>query len=284
MSIRCVVCIAGAVALAPRAMGQTTFVELRFVERTGQTSVTPADPVLDISVQARVLQGQCLNRYYFDVKMLGENDAWGALTRERISNLDSTYYTGFQVSNTVGLGGVARQYTFVALINSGFNGLINTSGGSFSNTSSQEIGLIGGTAWAGPLLGIPGVDVDTDGNPDTWSGNGSGTTPVNGATAAIDPLIAGPYLGRGEFIDIYRFRYTVTDFHARTILMNYQDTSFATFTEISYANGIWGSGGYIPTLAEVSLATLQISVVPSAPTTGLLIGGFAIAGRRRRRT
>jgi hypothetical protein len=269
---------------APVAVAQPTLVEMRFVERTGQLFASPSDPDLDIAVQVRVLQGQSLNRFGFNMVMPGEADAWGTLNRDRISNVDYTYFPGVTITNAVGLGGLARQYTYTAAINANFNGLLNTSAGPFTNTpTNQEIGGVYGTAWASQLTNIPGIDGDGDGNPDTWSGNGTGQNPPQGATAAINPGAAEQYLAQGQFIDVYRFRYTVTDFHQRVISLTAQSTTFATFTELGFSNGIWGAAGYIPGAGEVSLQTLEIPIIPATPTVVVILAGCGVGMRRRKR-
>ena len=146
------------VLCAPGAFGQT--VQFRLVERTGQTQASPADNVLDLAVQAKVT-GANLGAFGFDMRIAGEAEGRGALDRGSINNPDGTYDTSFGVTSTVGRGGIARQYSYLATVNSSFNGLINTSGGTFTNGPDQEIGLVAGFVQSTPLVSTPGMLTQT---------------------------------------------------------------------------------------------------------------------------
>ena len=248
-------------ALGSSALAQT--VEFRIVERTGQTQVLPGgDTVLDFAVQARVTggpPGSALGGFYFDVVLAGEPDTSGTLTRGLISNPDHTYASAFAANNAVGSGGLAAQYTYLANIVPVFNGLINLGAGTFTDTSgNQEIGLITGSSLGAPLLGTPGLDPLGEGNPATWSGYGSGATPTPGDTAPLDPAVGAAYFGLGQFIDVYRFRYTVTDPTGRQLHATLERVGAQTFAGLLAGNNSWST-------QTDTLATSQIS------TTGLTI-------------
>ncbi len=268
------------VACASAAHGQT--VEFRIVERTSQAQASPMDPVLDLAVQARFNGTNSLGGFYFDMRMLGEQEARGTLQRAGVSNADGTYDPAFGVGTTIGRHGLARQYSYIASVSPNFNGLINVSSGSFTNTADQEIGLVTGFAQGIPLLGTPGLDADSDGNPDTWSGNGSGMTPANLATAALDPGLSASYFCHSQFIDIYRFRYTVTDFTARTLQFRLANIVAQQFTQFVYSGGQWGAQNTTSASTAVISSGVNIGVVPAPAAIGLLgIGSFVIPRRRR---
>ena len=261
--------------------------EFRLVERTGQSQVSSSDTVLDIAVQGRLIgggpSGPIMGTFAFDIVIPGELENRGTLAKSRISNADGTYFNGIALASQVGVGGVARQYSYLAGINANLNCLINVSGSTFTNTPIQEIGAITGGALGSALLGTPDIDADLDGNPDTWSGNGLGVAPTNGSTAPIPSGIAETYLGRNEFVDLYRFRYTVSDLSTRSLLITLNGASAQQINMFRYANGLWGgSDGTIPAQLT-SVAGLNISVVPApGPAMGLLVGACGLAASRKR--
>lgn len=268
------------VACASVARGQT--VEFRIVERTAQAQVSPVDPVLDLAVQARFNGANSLGGFYFDMRMLAEQEARGTLEYGAISNLDGTYDPAFGVGGSVGRHGLARSYSYFATVNPNFLGMINQSAGTFTNTPDQEIGLVTAFAQGVTMLGTPGMDTNSDGNPDTWSGNGSGMIPTNLATASLDPAISAAYFAHNEFVDVYRFRYTVTDFAVRTLQFRLLNIVAQQFTQLVYSGGQWGAqNSTTPTTAIVS-SGLNIAVVPAPAIIGLLGAGMMLAARRRR--
>ncbi len=238
-----------AAALSASAHAQS--VEFRIVERTGQTQVVGGmgggggDTDLDFAVQARVIGGtpaHALGGFGFDIVLTGESDAWGTLNRGRISNPDHTYATTFAVSSAVGIGGLAVQYTYLAGLSAAFNGVINLSTGSFTNTpQNQEIGLVTGFTFGAPMLATPGFDPGGEGNPATWSQYGTGATPSSGDTAAIDAATGATYFALGQFVDVYRFRYTVTDFTSRRISATIVHPTAQVFPRFIYSNGAWNT-------------------------------------------
>jgi hypothetical protein len=268
-------------ALAGAANAQS--IDFRVVERTGQSVVAQGgDVILDLAVQARVNGGSALGGFGFNAVINGEADTNGTLALGRISNSDGTYNNTFAVSSAVGLGGLARSYTYLAGINAAFNGQINNSNGTFTNTpANQEIGLITGSALSSALLGTPGVDPNGEANPATWSGYGSGNTPAANATASLDPAIGAAYFGQGSFVDVYRFRYTVTNFTTRTLNITLQGLTSQVFSQFVFSNNAWGLN--TSTFAgTVNLTPLSINVTPAPASAALLGLGGLVAARRRR--
>lgn len=238
------------------ATGQ--MVEFRIVEREGQTAISSsADVELNMAVQARVVgggAGTALSGFSFDIVMIDEPEAFGTLAKGLISNVDGTYAAGIGINSTVGRGGLARQYTFFAGFSGSFNGLINVSGGTFTNTPQQEIGVIAGASANSSLLGVPGMDVDQDGVPDTYPGTG--------LTAPLDPAIGATYFGRdGNWIDVYRFRYTVSNLTTRTLRFEVHTAAAQTFTTLGFANGTWGESDNVnrSTLVSPTMVTVAVS-------------------------
>lgn len=268
------------VSCALAAHAQT--VEFRIVERTSQTQATLLDPVLDLAVQARFNGANSLGGFYFDIRILGEQESRGSLARGGITNLDGTYDPTINTGTVVGRHGLARQYSYVATVNPNFNGLINTSSATFTNTAEQEIGLITAYAQSSPMLQTPGIDVDQDGNPDTWSGNGSGITPPNLATASMPAAVATTYFGNNQFIDVYRFRYTVTDFAARTLQFRVTGVAAEQFIQLVFSSGQWSVQNSTVSSTAIVSSGVNISVIP-APGAACLLGIGALTLTRRRR-
>jgi hypothetical protein len=232
-------------------------VEFRVVEREGQSAIiSSADAELNMSVQARIVggaPGTALSGFFFDILVRDEPDSFGTLAKGLISNLDGSYATTIDISGSVGRGGLARQFTYFAGINGNFNGVINVSAGTFTNTPVQEIGLITGVTAAGALLGVPGLDVDQNGVPDTYPGSGN--------TAPLDPAIGATYFGvGGDWIDVYRFRYTVTNLTSRTLQLDLGASSAETFTTLAVSNGVWGIPNGVTRATSVVPTTVTIAV------------------------
>jgi hypothetical protein len=271
-----------AAALTAAAGAQT--VEFRIVEEalSGDASTVIAAPpsqgtTLGVSnltgnyaVQARVTAGPggvALGGFDFDIVILNEADANGQLVKMRISNPDGSYFTGSPALNAaVGTGGLARTYTYLAGINAAFNGQINTSLGTFSNNpAQQEIGLITASASGSALLGVPNMDPSGEGNVGTWSGYGLGATPLGGATASIDPTLGPTYFAQGQFIDIYRFRYTISDTTGRTLNITLDHASAQVFSNFLFNNGSWGPQAATVDAGSVIVTPLVVTVgVPGA--------------------
>ncbi len=280
-SVMCVAAV-GVVCVSGAAQGQVR-AEFRIVERTGQSAADSSDNVLNFAVQARITSpGNTLGlgEYAFAMVINGEGESRGVLSRDRITALnDGTYYSGIAGPGAGFASGVAQQFGYTAAINSQFNGLINQSAGVWTQTSSQDIGLVVGSAYGSSLLQAPGVDTDGDGTPDT----------AIGANAVIPQSIMGPYFAAGQFIDIYRFRYTVTDLSARTLNFQLRSSDTTplpqawTFVSANLQQGLWGVSP--TTQVAVSAADFQgisIAVTPAPGAAGLL-GLACVAGMGRRR-
>jgi hypothetical protein len=267
------------VLCAPVVFGQT--VEFRIVERTGQTQVTPLDNEVNLAVQARVT-GRSLSGFSFDIRIAGEAESQGTLERGNISNTDGTYDPGLGVGATVGRSGLARQYSYFGALNASFNGLINQSAGTFTNTADQEIGLVTGFVSGSPLLGTPGIDTDGDGNPDTWSGNGLGVPPVSGATAGLNPTAGALYFASEQFVDVYRFRYTASDLSGRVLHFQLGTMVARQFTQFVYGTGQWGAQSAATAGTAITSSGLNIEVIP-APAGACVLGLAGLVWARRRR-
>lgn len=274
------ICVS-AVALMALAGAANAQVEFRIVEMSGQTQASSADAVLDFAVQARVTGGAGLGTYNFNI-LTGDAESSGTLLRLRVQNADRTYYTGAPTpSGASGTKtGLPFQYNYLAGINSSFNGLINGTSGSFTNNPLEnEIGLIAGSATGSSALGTPGMDPGGEGNPATWSGYGAFNVPPNNSIAPLDPAIGATYFGQGQFVDVYRFRYTVSDFTARTLNFTLNELGAQVFSQWLYSNGEWGAAT-LP--ASPSSTGLQIQVVPTPASAALMgLGGLVVARRRR---
>jgi hypothetical protein len=274
------------VAAAGAANAQVPAVQFQIVERQGQSSIpnpptgtTVADNVLNFAIQARVTGGTAtdfLGNFSFDIVASGESDSNGTLTKLLTSNLDGSYAANTTQTNSsaVGRGGLPAIYTYLAGINPNFNGLINTSGGTFTNTAgSQEIGLVTGSPTGNALLLL--TDTAGSGAPDTYPGSGN--------TAPIDPTIASTYMGAGgNFVDVYRFKYTVSDVTtARNITFTLANLTAQIGNSLLLSNGVWG-----PVQANAGATSTGVTVnvvgVPAPASAALLGLGGLVAARRRR--
>ncbi|HMN40714.1 MAG TPA: hypothetical protein PKE29_07685 [Phycisphaerales bacterium] len=260
-------------------------VEFRIVERTGQGVVSPSDAVLNLAVQGRVLDSTSkvgIGGFTFAIILNGESPAFGTLARDPISNPDGTYFSGITGQPSGSTNGVARQYAYLVGINAAFNGLINASGGGWTQTPSQDIGLIAGFSAQSRLLGTPGVDEDYDGTPDA----------AVGAEAILPAQIMQSYFGAGGvWIDLYRFRYTVNNFGARELDLHLVSTSSDpnpsafTFTRLEFTNNTWGMVSTSTSVLPGDITGLKLDVVPgpgSGVGVGVLLLGAAGIQRRRR--
>ncbi len=269
-------------ATAGTAYGQT--VEFRIVERQGQTSIpipfgatATTDGVLNFAIQARVTGGtasQFLGNFSFDIVAAGEADSNGTLTKLLTSNVDGSYAanTAQSSNGTVGRGGLSAIYAYLAGIGQSFNGLINTSGGTFTNTlGNQEIGLIAGSPTGNSLLLL--TDTGGSGNPDTYPGSGT--------AAPIDPTIASTYLGAGgNFVDVYRFKYTLTLASTRVITFNLVNPTAQIASSLLLANGVWGPANPL----NVPVTTSGVIFGMPAPGSAFLLSLAGLTATWRRRT
>jgi hypothetical protein len=269
------VLFATAFAFSATSFGQS--VEFRIVERTGKMLVeTGIDPTISFAVQARVVGGapaQFLGNFAFDIVASGEADANGSLHRLLISNIDGTYAENptQSVNNSVGAGGMASVYTYLAGITPMFNGLINSSGGPFTNTAAnQEIGGITGSPTGTSLLRL--ADTTGSGNPDTYPGSG--------VSAPMDPVLAQTYLGaNGNFVDVYRFKYILSNFAPRQITFSLANLRAQVGDSLLLTSGSWGA---VQTNAPATFVGVTVGVVP-APASAAALGLAGLLAIRRRR-
>lgn len=270
-------------AAAGSALAQGGNVEFRLRELNNQTMVnlSAAAPnnnaVLDFAVEARVtgVAGRGLGDWSFNIAIPGEADgaANGAFARLRTSNADGSYFTGAPSTSTTGAGtlGVASAYRFLVGLNGNFNGLINTSGGTFTNGPDQEIGLVAGSARGGGL-GNTGIIVDNDGD-----GVFDAPAAEPDFTTALDTWFGG----NGNWVTLYRFRYTVANLSNRILNFRIEAATAATFANLVPAGSDF-SGNTTGGTAQVSTAGLDIPVVPAPASVALVgLGGLALARRRR---
>jgi hypothetical protein len=276
----CAIASASAVLIALGGIARGQTVEFRIVERNAanQGIINAAPPAMgtpldsvntrgNYAVQARVTPGPngvALGGFSFGIVIPGEPDANGTLARLHISNSDGTYWTGAGgVVNSVGIGGLAKTYSYLAGLSGTFNGMINTSAGTFTNQpGQQEIGLVTASATGSALLGTPEMDPGFEGNPATWSSYGSGGSPNTGDTASLDPALAGPYFAEGQFIDVYRFRYIVSNFSSRAFTITLANAAAQVFNQFLYNNSAWGPQATTVDAGSVSVTGLQVSVAP----------------------
>lgn len=272
----CVVAVCGVTCGAGAAL-----VDVRIVERTGQMVADAADPQLDFAVQVRVNSStRALASPTFPIRLFGESQSHGQLSFGRISRRDDRTYTP-EVGGPAPAfeSGLAAQYRWQADLNSAFNGLINASGGSWTQTPDQDIGLIGGRSIGERLLGTPGLDTDGDGHPDTAA---PGATRVN-----MPEDIQRDYFAKQNWIDVYRFRYRVTDLTPRSLDVRiFEDPLVLTFDlfngEIFFANGVWTMRFETIQRSEISIVNWTGMVVPAPSGAAMILLGMASGVRRRR--
>lgn len=269
-------------ALAGSAFAQNGTVEYRIRELNGQTAVDATQPapnsdnVLDFVVEARVTgaANRGLGDWGFNVRIQGEPEANGALARLRTSQADGTYFTGAPTTSITGAGlaGIAAQYRFLVGLNAAFNGVINTNSGAFTNGPDQEIGLVTGSA-RGAALGNTGIIVDPLGD-----GN---FVPATGAD--FNTALNTWFGANDNFVQLYRFRYTVSNLTARTLQFRLENVLGLTFNSLVQAGSDWSAATTGGT-ATTSGGTLDVRVgIIPAPATAALLGlGGLVAARRRR--
>lgn len=270
---------------------QAGTVSFRIVERRTQTSFNPNlpssvtnDNVLNFAVLARVTGlGESLGNFAFDITS-NDAQAAGTFNRSRISIAGSPNYdnTATQYSNnsTVGVGGIAASYAYLANINPFFNGLINQTGGSFTdNPAVNEIGLVAGSPTGSFLL--LSTDQTGDGNPDTYAGNDTGIPPNNGDTAALDPALAAQFFASNTEIEVYRFNYNIISTATRALTFSVSNAQAQTFINLGFANGVWGPNNPQNATA-VTTAGATVAIVPAPGAAALLGLGGLVAARRRR--
>ncbi|HMN42614.1 MAG TPA: GC-type dockerin domain-anchored protein [Phycisphaerales bacterium] len=90
-----------------------------------------------------------------------------------------------------------------------------------------------------------------DCNPDTWnaahpwnSSLGPAPVPAAGDTAPVDPAVGPTYFGQGgQWIDLYRFRYTLTDLTVRPITFTLARPVASIGHQFVFSNGSWALQG-----------------------------------------
>lgn len=278
------------VAAAGAAHAQS--VEFRIVERRGQTTYTPAGPVsptndnqFDYAIQARVVGGAAglaLGNFSFNIGTTnGEAETYGDLDYEAISNADGTYNTGatqYNANGTVGRGGLAAIYSYLAGINPNFNGVINTTNGTFTNNpAEQDMGLVTGSPTGGALLLL--ADTLGRGRPDT-------STSSAATTATLDPTLANTYLGaNGNFVDIYHFQYIVSNVSIdRTVNFALNSVTAQVFSSLQKSNGVWGPAAATNATATIVGGPAGVHIIVPAPASAALLGLGGLVAARRRRT
>jgi hypothetical protein len=276
---------AAPIGLAGMSLAQSN-VEFRIVERTNQAVVSPLDQVLNFAVQGRVVGTEAdvgIGGFAFAIVFNGESPSAGVPGFDRITSADGTYYSGIAGGGGGSTVGVARQYGYLVGISNIFNGMINSSGGGWTQTPSQDIGNISGLTAGSYLLGTPGVDVDQDGTPD-------GAT---GSSATLSTETMTDYFGaNGKWVDLYRFRYVVTNFSARWLDLHLITTSSDpdpvafTFSSLQSSAGSWGISSTPVGVSPEDVQGLRVQVIPSPGTAALSLAAACViaarGGRRRR--
>lgn len=286
-TIPAVLCVLASCAGSLRA----ATVEFRVIERRGQTFWNPFTPtsvlndnILNIAVQARVVggaPGEAIGNFRFDMIMPGELESYGTLNRARISVANSANYdtSAVQYNNnsTLGQGGLASSFTYLAGISGEFNGIINASSGFWINTPNQDIGKVTGSPTGASGLLAYGAAGRQDGNgdfvPDTW---------VSGTTATLDPTVAQQFLGAdGNFIDVYHFNYTISNFALRATTFTLSGVQAQTFTSLASSDSVWGPANPIDATG-VTVTNLTLALVPAPGAGAVFAVGALLAARRRR--
>lgn len=235
--------VCSAIALIGGGQALAQVVHVRIVEAKALTAVTSTNPVLDLAVQAKVDGGAGLGAFGFSLVIPGEGDDKGTWGWDRIMSTGGlgTYYTGSPQSMqraNVDQAGVARQYGFLTGVSELFNGVPNAAVSQYQNTATnQELFAIHGAAMGQQLLTTPGVDDAQNGWPSTWTGG----VPANGAVAPLDAAVGASYFASGQFVDLFRCRFTVSGFD-RMRMLNVgfgSPPSVQTFTQYVLANSNW---------------------------------------------
>jgi hypothetical protein len=185
---------------------------------------------------------------------------------------------------------MAASYTGLAgFSGDALNGSVNTSSGSFTNTpGNQEIGIVTGRLMSSPMLHTPGLDPNNEGNPSSYANYGTGIPPTNQTTAPL-PSGLGNYFASDQFVDVYHFRYVVSNLSTvRTLTFSLRNLLAENFTRFVYSNTLWGAQDSTVPPGSISGQSLSTSVtgfsalIP-APGSAALVGlGGLMAIRRRR--
>lgn len=281
-----------AAGLTPVVDVRAQTVEMRIVERRGQNhwftssplTVPGNDNVLDFAVQARVVSGTPglgIGLFSFNISTTSsESESRGTLERAIISNTDGTYVTGptqYGPNATVGRGGLAAMYSYLAGLTGDLNGVINTSNGTYTNNPlEQDIGKVTGGPLGAPMLLL--ADPNGTGNPATYPGTGT--------TAPLDANLANLYLGgNGNFVDLYHFRYVISAGSPDRILsFGLNGASAQVFSTFGRSDGLWGPIDAITVPTSVgSGVSFFVGIPPSPGTAATFALACACTVRRRRK-
>ncbi|HVU65053.1 MAG TPA: PEP-CTERM sorting domain-containing protein, partial [Phycisphaerales bacterium] len=100
--------------------------------------------------------------------------------------------------------------------------------------------------------------------------------------APIDPTIGATYFAQGQFVDVYRFRYTPSNFSARALVLTLANPAAQVFNQFLYNNSAWGPQATTVDAGNVSVTPLTVQVTPAPASAALLGLGGLVAARRRR--
>jgi hypothetical protein len=255
--VKAILASALVLALTGPSLAQGPVVELRIVERHPApiTEVTgTGNNVLNFAVQARVTGATDvgLSQCSFAIVMPGESPSNGTLALNTINNADGSYWAGAISSTSAAQNkvvGVAYAYRYLIGISPSFNGLINHSGGSWTNDpATNSIGLVSLNT-----LG-PGYLLYTD-----PSGTGLPDTPLDAATEL------NPWFGaNGQWIDIYRFQYTVTNLNTnRTVPVDLivDNDAVHVFSGSVMYSGMWGPLSAVPAAVNATGTAFTTNVI-----------------------
>jgi hypothetical protein len=120
------------------------------------------------------------------------------------------------------------------------------------------------------------VDGNGDPVPDSWTA---------GTTAPLDSALANTYLGaNNNFVDLYHFRYTITNSTLdRIIHFAITGAAAQTFDSLASSSGVWGPAGITDATVNVGQG-LDFHVIVPAPASAALLGLGGLMAARRRRT
>lgn len=264
-------------AACSTCFGQAT-VEMRIVEMSGRTKWYPfnGSSVLNYSIQARVLGGSPaigLGDWGFSLRLAGELEGQGALTRLRINNPDGSVYTDPPTTSFLGGAavGVAVQYRYLVGLSSTFNGVINLSWGAYTNGPDQEIlGIVGSVRGAGLE---PGGIITCVPDP---------LDPMNNVVCSITPqpqfqqAMEARFGANANWVELYRFRYTMSNLTPRTFTPTLVNPFAATFESLVPAGADFSANTAGGT-ALVSLVDIQpfqvgpddVFVLPASQEVGV---------------
>jgi hypothetical protein len=283
-----------AISIAGSATAQT--VEFRVIERhpggtglnSGNILIGPGYNILDYAVQARVTGAADVGfgQASFSIQMPGEFESRGTLVRGTINNADGSYFPTIATSSSAGKRvGVANAYAYLVGLDSKFNGVINGSSGSWTQSSAQQdIGLITPAARGASYLQYVDLQGATPGSdPDGVPDNGTGQ---------VDPDVLNQYFGaNGNWVDIYRFEYIVSDFMPfgpiPVNLVIDPDTTVSIFSTSAFRHDadanvdVWTPDLHSAPFTVAPSPTFRVFIPAAAPSALFGLAALAIVRRRR---